>query len=111
MLIEMANFVASMSPDSDEAAMYDWSTLGVSTGQRRIEYAQETRSTFQFVHIQTEGMPAPVKQPYAFMEGNFQFLDQFRRPLRRTDRAFAVYVRIRWRTQKNRNNGETKLFA
>ena len=49
----------------------------------------------------------------ASMPPNFQILDQFRRPLRRTDRAFAVhvYVRIRWRTQKNPNNGETKLFA
>ena len=34
MLIQMANFVSSMLPDSDEAAMYDWSTLGISTGHR-----------------------------------------------------------------------------
>mmetsp|Transcript_4119 Transcript_4119/g.6283 ORF Transcript_4119/g.6283 Transcript_4119/m.6283 type:complete len:112 (+) Transcript_4119:273-608(+) len=45
------------------------------------------------------------------MEGDFQFLDQFRHPLRGTDRAFAAYVRIHWQKQKNCNNGETKLFA
>ena len=111
MIIEMANLVASMHPDSDFSAMYDWSALGISTGHRKIEYAQDSRTHFQIIHVQTEGMPKPTKQPYAFMEGDFQFLDQFRRPLRRTDRAFAAYVRIRWRTQKNRNNGETKLFA
>ena len=111
MVIEMATLVASMSPDSDFAAMYDWSALGLSTGHRRVEYAQEKRSKFQVIHVQTEDNPVPTKQPYAFMEGDFQFLDEFRRPLRGTDRAFAAYVRIRWRTQKNRVNGETKMFA
>ena len=111
MIIEMATLAASMSPDSDFAAMYDWSALGISTGHRRVEYAQLTRKEFQYIHIQTKGSPIPTKQPYAFMEGDFLFLDQFRRPLRGTDRAFAPYVRIRWRTQKNRVNGETKLFA
>ena len=111
MIIEMATLVATMSPDSYFAAMYDWSALGMSTGHRRVEYAQETRTQYQVIHIQTEEMPFPTKQPYAFIEGDFQFLDHFRRPLRGTDRAFASYVRIRWRTQKNRVNGETKLFA
>ena len=66
---------------------------------------------FQVIHVQTEGSPIPTQPPYAFMEDDFQFLDRFRRPLRGTDRALAAYVRIRWRTQKNRNNGETILFA
>ena len=34
MIIEMATLAASMSPDSDFAAMYDWSALGISTGHR-----------------------------------------------------------------------------
>ena len=111
MIIEMATLAAARSPDSDFAAMYDWSALGLSTGHRRVEYAQLTRTEYQVVYIQIEGSPIPTKQPYAFMEGDFQFLDQFQRPLHGIDRAFASFVRIRWRTQKNRNNGETKLFA
>ena len=34
MIIEMATLAASMLPDSDFAAMYDWSALGISTGHR-----------------------------------------------------------------------------
>ena len=67
--------------------MYDWSAFGISTGHRRVEYAQETRTQFQVIHIKAEEMPFPTKQPCAFMESDFQF----RRPLRGTDRAFAVY--------------------
>jgi len=34
MIIEMATLAASMSPDSDFAAIYVWSALGISTGHR-----------------------------------------------------------------------------
>ena len=61
MIIEMATLVASLPPDSDFAAMYDWSALGVSTGHRRVEYVQLTRTNYQVIHVQTKEIPTPTK--------------------------------------------------
>ena len=63
------------------------------------------------VWVQLEPSKPPSEQPYAFMDGDFTFLDENFRPLYRGDRAKAAFVRIRWHTKKNKNNEGTKLFA
>ena len=47
----------------------------------------------------------------AFCDGDFTFLDKDYRPLKKGTWTQAAFVHICWRTQKNKNNGETKLFA
>ena len=71
--------------DSDSVAIYDWLFLGLSTGARRVEYAQTSRTKIEMVWVQLNQQKPPSEQP--------------------------AFVRIRWQTQKNQNNGKTKLFA
>ena len=97
--------------DSDSVAIYDWLVLGLSTGARRVEYAQTSRTKIEMVWVQLNQQKPPSEQPYAFIDGDFTFLDKNCKPLKGRVRARAVFVRIRWRTQKNKNSGETKLFV
>ena len=76
-----------------------------------MEYAQKTRSRVDKVLLQVSQDDTPFEQPYAFTFRDFIFLDEHMRLLREKARCRAAFVRIRWRTQKNLNNGETKLFA
>ena len=111
MIYTMAARAVHHHCDSDAAAVYDWTALGASAGFRRVEYAQLTRKKVAMVLVQLTQDGAPFKQPYAFTVGDFIFLDEHMRPVRGKARCRAAFVRIRWRTQKNLNNGETKLFA
>ena len=63
------------------------------------------------VWVQLDQQQPRSSQPYAFIDGDFTFLDKNCKQLHGKARANAAFVRIRWRTQKNKNNGETKLFA
>ena len=40
MIWDMARTTRKAHPNSDSAAIYDWMVLGLSTGARRVEYAQ-----------------------------------------------------------------------
>ena len=60
--------------------------------------------------VQLDPRKPPSEQPYAFMDGDFTFLDKHCHPLNERARAKAAFVRLCWRTQKNKNNGEIKLF-
>ena len=111
MLCDIARTARGSQHDSELAAIYDWLVLGLSTGIRRVEYAQTKRTNIEMVWVQVDPNKPPSEQPYAFMDGDFTFLDKNCRPLYGRERAKAAFVRIRWRTQKNKNNGETKLFA
>ena len=111
MIFAMATRAVKAGRDSDQAAVYDWTALGASAGFRRVEFAQVKRKEVVLVFLQLSQDSEPTYQPYAFTYRDFVFLDGHLRPLHGQDRCDAVYVRIRWRTQKNLNNGETKLFA
>ena len=63
------------------------------------------------VWLQLDQHKPPSEQPYAFIDGDFTFLDEHCIPLKGRALAKAAFVRIRWQTQKNKNNGETKMFA
>ena len=111
MIYTMAARAVHLHCDSDAAAVYDWTVLGASAGLRRVEYAQTSRKKVALVLIQVSQDTDPFEQPYAFTVSDFIFLDQHLRPLQGSARCRAVFVRLRWRTQKNLNNGESKLFA
>ena len=65
----------------------------------------------EMVWAQLDLQKQPSEQHYAFIDGDFTFFDKNGKPLEGRARAKAAFVRIRWRTQKNKNNSETKLFA
>lgn len=111
MIFTLATQAVQAGPDSDLAAVYDWTALGASAGFRRVEFAQVKRKEVALVYLQLSQDELPFEQPYAFITADFVFLDEHLLPLRGRNRYHACYVRIRWRTQKNLNNGETKLFA
>ena len=111
MLFTMAARAVHHHCDSDAAAVYDWTALGASAGFRRVEYAQTSRRKVAKVLLQLCQDDDPFWQPYAFTANDFVFLDEHLRPLRGKSRCRAAFVRLRWRTQKNLNNGESKLFA
>ena len=52
-----------------------------------------------------------ITQSYAFIDGDFPFLDKNCSPLKGRARETATFVRIHWWTQRHKNNGDTKLFA
>ena len=111
MIWDMARMTRNAHPDSDSATIYDWMVLGLSTGARRVEYAQTSRTKIEMVWVQLDQKQPPSAQPYAFIDGDFTFLDNNGKQLHGKERELAAFVCIRWRTQKNKNNGETKLFA
>ena len=110
-ILDMACNTRMTHHDSDSVAIYDWLFLGLSTGARRVEYAQTSRTKIEMAWVQPNQQKPPLEQPNAFVDGDFKFLDKNSKPLQGRARDRAAFVRVCWRTQKNKNNGETKLFA
>ena len=77
----------------------------------REKAAQTKRTKIDMVWVQLDWHKPPSEQPYDFIDTDFTFLDGKLQPSEREGTKKTVFVRIRWRTQKNKNNGETKLFA
>ena len=68
--------------DSDIAAIFDWLVLGLSTGVRRVKYAQISRTKIEMVWVQLDRGKPPLEQPYLFIDGDFIFLDKNCSPLK-----------------------------
>ena len=68
--------------DSDSVAIYDWLVIGLSTGARRFEYAQTSQTKIEMVWVQLDQQKLPSEQPYAFIDGDFTFLDTNCKPLK-----------------------------
>ena len=95
MIWDMAHTTRTAHQDSDSAAIYDWMVLGLSTGARRGEYAQTCRTKIDMVWVQLDQQQPPSSQPYAFIDGDFTFLDKNCKQLHGKARANAAFVRIR----------------
>ena len=94
--------------DSDLAAIVDWLILGRYTGFRKSEWCQSTQSKFDCIE------DWPGQPPLAFIISDFQFLDKNKRRIpwsRQISRVEVYYIIIRWRKQKNGENGEEITFA
>ena len=94
--------------DSDTAAMLDWFILGRYTGFRKSEWCQSTQTDYQRI-LEWPGQPS-----LAIIRSDFEFLDAHERLIKltkTTDIDKIHYVRIRWRHQKNKENGEKIPFA
>ena len=109
MLAHMLKACRLASPDSLDAALLDWIILGRVTGARRSEWCQES----QTVEMTTPNLAHDSPEPRAFILEDFEFFDSSERRL--YDIASAPlstidYVRIRWRYQKNNDNGQQISF-
>jgi hypothetical protein len=113
MLDALCSLVASTQapPDSDLAALQDWFTIGLFAGLRKSEWAQNAgTATMGSQQLNRFG------DTQAFCVNDFRFeLTNGKRVLGYavlSEQADAVQkLRITFRTQKNGENGEEKLFA
>ena len=91
--------------DSLNSALIDWIYLGRFCGYRSIEWCQQKQQEVH--HIDHPNWKGPTA--YAFIMEDFLFFDAAKCPLKTTAEltlADICYVRIRYRKQKNNNNGE-----
>jgi len=108
---EMASWLllhtAELPTSSVERSTANWIALGLSTGFRISEYAQSSPKVKLLPQNQSfKGLPQ------AFILNDFTFHQSARTPpLPPSHYAKATLVRIRWRKQKNAQNGETIDFA
>ena len=96
------------SPDSAFVAILDWTILGRYTGARQSEWCQVSSTKYKRIEVW------PNTPPEAFILSDFVFLDTNKRHITitiHTDPRDASYVRIKWRKQKNGDNGEEIDFG
>lgn len=93
--------------DSPFAATVDWIKLGRYGGFRKSEWCQSTQSKYDRI----AGWPG--KPSLAFVWGDFTFFDKHRRRLDFSEitEDNVYFVRIRWRKQKNNDNGQEITYA
>lgn len=109
MLAHMLKICRLAHPDSLDAALLDWIILGRYTGARRSEWAQDS----QTVEMTTPNLANEVPEPKAFIAEDFEFFDSSKRlihDISSSSTSLAAYVRIRWRYQKNKDNGQKISF-
>ena len=106
---EMIHHLEQVRPthheDSLNAALIDWIYLGRFCGYRSIEWCQQNQQEVH--HIDHPNWKGPTA--YAFIMEDFLFFDAAKCPLKTTaglTLSEVCYVRIRYRKQKNDNNGE-----
>ena len=92
-------------PDSLESALYDWNVMGHYYGFRLSEWAQNDENKAKFP------LPAIDGSPLAFTFDDFQFLSAKGRHLKqgfdhKLATKNAAVVEVRWRFQKNLDNGQ-----
>jgi hypothetical protein len=101
---------ASHSRDSDRNLLFDILTFARYIGPRVSEYAQTTQERVDY-HVYPNGMSV-IK---AFTANDFVFCDNNNNilsPIDESSLSLISSVKITWRIQKNRQNGETiKLQA
>lgn len=105
MVLNMIRRSKSLPQDSLEAALIDWIILGRYTGYRCSEWCQSTQSKYDEIdHPLWTGHKAS-----AFLAEDVTFYDKSQRPfydLTNVTIDDVYFVKIRYRHQKNDNNGE-----
>ena len=92
-------------------AMYNWMVPGLSAVFRGIEWAQEAKGKVKCATMQLEKGPPPEFLHMAVTLGDFVFLDKHECPLLGQTQSCAIYVVIKWRTQKNNINSQLVTFG
>lgn len=94
-------------------AIADWCGLGLSTGYRKGEWAQPTQAHADIRNPDTKDWRGIIP---AMLPEDFTFYDNTGRRIRSHQLAVSYgisrvsKVRIKWRVQKNGDNGESKTY-
>lgn len=102
-MFEYVNELASSAhPDSKISALKDWFAWSRYSGPRRAEWCQDSKNSFQTVP------DGPIGEALAFTIDDIQFFDATGRLLNPDHMSFTrvAYAAVRWRYQKNGDNGE-----
>lgn len=100
----------SDTPHSEANVMFDWEVVGIYAGIRLSEWAQDE-------HVRTRSQVALAidGSPLAFQIDDLRFFGENRRRMTRADALRSPHlvcsIDLRWRYQKNGNNGELKTFV
>lgn len=95
--------------DSALASLADWAVICLQTGFRISEYAQAHSALHMNLYSPcAKNIDGTTK---AFIHSDFQFTDANKPPVPTNRRYLAKFVHIKWRFQKNGNNGEVIPFA
>ena len=100
-----------MKPQNDTlpASVLDWFILGMQTGMRKSEWCQDRYllKKKQQVILNRDGSPSAfILDDFTFQGPRGQRIDNSRN----ATISNAKFVQIRWRFQKNGNNGETLTY-
>ncbi len=110
MLAHMLKICRLTSPTSLDSSLLDWIILGRFTGARRSEWCQDSQS----VEMTTPTLSHPIPEPKAFILSDFEFFDSSQQRLydifAPNFSSSVDYFRLRWRFQKNRDNGQKISF-
>jgi hypothetical protein len=109
MLAHMLKICRFSPPNSLDSALLDWIILGRVTGARRSEWCQDSQS----IEMTTPNLAHETPEPKAFIRDDFEFFSSSAQRLYdlSPDLVPSVdYVRIRWRFQKNKDNGQEIPF-
>ena len=91
--------------DSPEQVVFNMASFGRITGPRAGEYAQKTQT-----RIEIHEYPSGKKVTKAFLAEDFEFFDKKKRRIRVFNKSSLKRVhsmKVTWRIQKNRQNGQT----
>ncbi len=97
-------------PDSLHGAILDWIILGRVTGCRRSEWCQDGPD----IEMTMPCLSHPVPEPKAFIFEDFQFFDEHQRRIYSVSDQVSTtvsFVKIRWRFQKNNDNGQVIPYS
>ena len=73
-ILDMACNTRMTHHDSDSVAIYDWLVLGLSTGARRVEYAQTSRTKIEMVWVKLDQQNRHQNNPMLSLMGISHFL-------------------------------------
>ena len=100
----MLHYLYHKQLDARDTAITDWLILGLSTGHRRAEWCQTLPTPKRF--------DKNIDKSYtAFLSTDFLFLTRDKSPVPPTSSPPPHFIQITWRFQKNKANGESKLFS
>ena len=104
-IIEKGKTLASKSTDNMYSALSDWLILGLQSGFRRKEWAQDKNHLAKYKDVQRN----VDKSPSAFILTDFEFRGTNNtriNQLNNKEVKKATTVNVKWRYQKNNDNGQ-----
>ena len=105
MISEFHRRATTAMTDDISECIYDWIALGRYTGFRRSEWAQSRKHSYEYVNADIHEARALINRDLHFFDHNGHIVDQAS-----GDPSRLFRVDIKWRWQKNGENGQVISF-